>query len=311
MKLVKVSCPQGDPRRWGELLRQSPNSKGIWDDYQFVFNEDIDECDYWVVYDQIPKTETCKCSPRNTIFITGEPPSLGAYPQSFLNQFALVITCHKDITGLHMQEMHPWIVNRTYDELKSMPIERKFNMVSLITTLKHKRRYNAALKFQEALPYISMYGEGINSVWDKWDAHAAFRYSIVMENEKADDLFTEKLTDCYLAWTYPFYYGCSNIGDYFPKGSYTEIDIEDPVSAVNTILKTIANPEHYPKALPKISMARLLCLDYYNFYPAIIHAIETIPAGGKKEMVTISDKGRFVKDKTMFLKKIYRMVQEM
>jgi hypothetical protein len=307
MKLVKVSGLQGDPQRWGSLLRQSPDSKGVWGDCRFVFNEDIPECDYWVVYDQMPKAETCRCPKKNTIFITGEPPMIGAYPQSFLNQFGLVITCHKDIAGLHMQEMHPWIVNRSYDELKSMLIEKKYNMLSLITTKKHKRRHNAALTFQKAFPYISMYGDGINTVWDKWDAHAAFRYSIVMENQKTENYFTEKLTDCYLAWTYPFYYGCSNIEEYFPKGSYTEIDIEDAESAVNTILKTIANPNHYPQSLSKINSARELCLDYYNFYPSIIRAIETIPAGWKKETVTISDKGRFVKDKTMFLKKIYRM----
>ena len=93
MKIVKFSYIKGDPARWGEFERQSPGGKCIWGDYKFIFNQDIEECDYWVVFDQIPKTETCYCPSKNTLFITAEPPHIGVYPSAFLDQFYNVIAC--------------------------------------------------------------------------------------------------------------------------------------------------------------------------------------------------------------------------
>ena len=37
------------------LLRQTPGSKGIWDNCQFFVNQDVEECDMWVVYEGLLK----------------------------------------------------------------------------------------------------------------------------------------------------------------------------------------------------------------------------------------------------------------
>ena len=36
-----------------------------------------------------------------------------------------------------------------------------------------------------------------------------------MENATYPNMFTEKITDCFMTGTIPIYYGISNIGDYF------------------------------------------------------------------------------------------------
>ena len=40
------------------LLRQTPGGRGVWGDHRFFVNEDVDACDYWVVYD-MPAHSTC------------------------------------------------------------------------------------------------------------------------------------------------------------------------------------------------------------------------------------------------------------
>lgn len=44
---------------------------------------------------------------------------------------------------------------------------------------------------------------------DKVDALAPYKYSIVIESEKADFYFTEKLIDCLCVHTVPIYWGCN------------------------------------------------------------------------------------------------------
>jgi hypothetical protein len=333
MKTVKFSYIKGDESRWGSFERQSPGGKCIWGDYRFVFNEDIDECDYWVVFDQIPKTETCKCPEKNTIFITAEPPSIGVYPTAFLNQFNHIITSHFDICQNRKlrgfvtmyQQSPPWLVNKTYDELTEMDTIPKTKLISLITTKKYKDRYNMAMELKKHFgDKIDLFGDGINPIKNKWDALAPYKYCIAMENERTADYFTEKLTDCYLALTYPIYYGCENLNtgiadedlyhatEYFPKGSYSEIvNINYTYLMIRKIERILALEGHYDQALPYLKQSRRMVLNKYNIYPMLINYIESATIGFDKDLtnkkeITISDKARFIKDKTMFFKKLWR-----
>ena len=49
----------------------------------------------------------------------------------------------------------------------------------------------------------------------KIDALKDYMFSIVIENEKIDYLFTEKIIDCFTTGTIPIYWGCPSIGDFF------------------------------------------------------------------------------------------------
>ena len=42
-----------------------------------------------------------------------------------------------------------------------------------------------------------------------------YQFSIVIENTREKNYFSEKLMDCIITKTIPIYYGCENIGDYF------------------------------------------------------------------------------------------------
>lgn len=52
-------------------------------------------------------------------------------------------------------------------------------------------------------------------------------FNIACENQVMDNMFTEKLLDCFLCKTVPIYYGCTNIDKFFDVGGiirFTDID---------------------------------------------------------------------------------------
>jgi hypothetical protein len=53
---------------------------------------------------------------------------------------------------------------------------------------------------------------------DKRDALVPFQYSVVMENARLENWFTEKLIDCFMTKTIPIYWGAPNIAEYFNMG---------------------------------------------------------------------------------------------
>lgn len=68
------------------------------------------------------------------------------------------------------------------------------------------------------------------------------QYSIIVENTKRKNHFTEKLIDCLITKTIPVYYGCPNIGDFFnKKGIITFNSIEDLFSKVNMLSEGLYN----------------------------------------------------------------------
>lgn len=318
MHVVKLTCPNISEFP-NFLLRQTQDEKGKWNDYQFVFNEDIADCDYWIVYDILPKKETCRCNPKNLIFITGEPPHIGGYAGVFLKQFNHIITCHGDIRGSNVysrQQALAWFINKGYIELSQMQLVGKTKTISLITSKRDDMRYRFALKLKKHFgDEIDLFGNGIRPVADKWDALAPYKYSVVMENGRYDDYFTEKLSDCFLAFTYPLYHGCPNIrtGGYFPEPSMTLINIGDPDNAIDLIERVIRGG-FWESRLQQIIKSRNRVLDQHNLFPMLVRYIETHAErfGNLDEwlVITLEDKGRFIKDKTIFLKRMIRRLKD-
>ena len=121
----------------------------------------------------------------------------------------------------------------------------KKKLISVITSNKaftqgHIDRIRFVSKLKEHFgDQIDVFGRGYNTFGDKWDVLADYKYHIVIENSSQTYYWTEKLSDCFLAETYPFYYGCTNIADYFPSDAYTPIDISNPDEAIKIIDKAI------------------------------------------------------------------------
>jgi hypothetical protein len=93
----------------------------------------------------------------------------------------------------------------------------KTKLVSMIASNKtmcseHIYRQQMIQKFSSKCDH---FGRGYRQIENKEDGLKDYRFSIVMENATYANMFTEKITDCFMTGTIPIYYGISNIGDYF------------------------------------------------------------------------------------------------
>ncbi|MDD3271018.1 MAG: hypothetical protein PHR04_02810, partial [Syntrophomonadaceae bacterium] len=68
--MIKVKLSTDFP--YEPIIRQTPGRRGIWDECQFYINSPVNDCDYWVVYNEVSEPETAYCPRQNTILITGE-----------------------------------------------------------------------------------------------------------------------------------------------------------------------------------------------------------------------------------------------
>lgn len=282
------------------LVRQTPGSMGIWGNCQFFIDDDeITECDYWVICDNISKeSETVRCSLPNVILVTWEPPSVKKYPYSYIQQFSRIISCHRTFNHpnvIYMQQALPWMVggkynkqgkkweadfSKDYDELSDLNFYKKEELLSIIVSNKsftkghRKRKYFLDKLRNEFCDELKIFGIGYEEIIDKWDAIAPFKYHLVIENSSYLDYWTEKLSDAFLGGAYPIYFGCPNIYQYFSENSLSVINIDDFDSAVKKI-RSLINNHSYEAAIPNLLQAKNLVLNKYNFFALIENIISS------------------------------------
>ncbi len=98
-----------------------------------------------------------------------------------------------------------------------------------------------------------------------------FQFSLVIENSRQKNYFTEKLVDCLLMKTIPIYYGCPNIGEYFDTSGWIILDSEN-VDTAFAKLSTLT-PDWYKKHIVTIESnkqkALAVCDVYVNLKSAL------------------------------------------
>ena len=82
---------------------------------------------------------------------------------------------------------------------------------------------------------IDWFGDGVNTIENKWDAVSNYKYHIVLENESRNFLISEKLYDSYLGLAFPFYYGGSNVNSFFSEDTYRSIDVLDIKKSIELV----------------------------------------------------------------------------
>jgi hypothetical protein len=72
--------------------------------------------------------------------------------------------------------------------------------------------------------------------FEKKDPLFESMFSVIIENSKANNYFSEKLLDALRTYTVPIYFGCPNISDYFDSGAIVPIsNIEELLFYVNNL----------------------------------------------------------------------------
>lgn len=291
------------------MLRQTVGGKGLSADgrYQFFINDDI-EPDFWVVQGKgLREVESLTVAPQNTILLTTEPRSVLVYPQKYINQFAMVCSCQEQTKHPNLQlgpAILPWFVgfkesptgectySLDYDSLKQSVTPTKTKLLSVITSNKaftqgHLDRIHFVEKLKDYYgDQIDVFGRGYCDFDDKWDVLAPYKYHIVIENSSQSYYWTEKISDCFLAETYPFYYGCTNLSEYFPQDSFQPIDIYDFEKTVSIIDNSIKN-DLYGHSGTILAEAKNLVLDKYNMFDYIASLCDQLDPTLPKELVTL------------------------
>lgn len=284
-----------EQRTW---LRQFPASRPKWGNCEFLFDIEARDYDWVVVYDDMlpdgrerfsTRREQLACPQQHTLLVTGEPSSIKTYGTAFTGQFGYVLTSHVAWALPHpgriwSQPALQWFYGlgnaheTSWETLHEEPWA-KTRELSTVCSVKqqrhtlHNRRYRFTQELKQRLPGMDIFGHGVREMDDKAEALRDYRYHIAIENHHGRHHWTEKLADPFLGLALPFYYGCTNIADYFPEQSYIEIDIDDVEETARIIESAISDGE-YDNRLPYIIEARRRVLEDYNLFAVLAREIE-------------------------------------
>jgi len=178
------------------------------------------------------------------------------YPQrydqfeTYMNDFEFILTHDKDLLSKYPKKTKLVPFGGCWIKDSNFKITNKSKILSMIYSDKnifegHKLRHEVAKNIDK----IDLFGRGTpNPVDYKEESLLDYRYSVVIENSKTDNYFTEKLIDCLAVGTIPIYWGCPNLGDYFNlDGIITFSTLEE----LNSILPTL-NKNLYESKLEAI-----------------------------------------------------------
>ena len=287
----------------------------LFGDVEFIFDDNLDVADAWFVIEGSTSRQlSCTVPRQNVFFLTAEASwPTGFYSESesksrFLKQFAAIYTPHdtNHPNTKNVPPFLPWMVNanhgpsmfaphdRDIDYLREMSVPLKTKKLSVICsnqtwTADHRLR----LRFVQRLAdhfgdRLDWYGNGVNSMAEKWDGLIDYEYSIVLENRSQYNSITEKIQDPFLTYTFPIYWGAPNIGDYFPGNSFAQINIEDPTAAIAGIEGVIINAPTADQ-IDALGVARRVVLDEFMFLNRITKiALSVFEPGAVADLVELS-----------------------
>jgi len=290
MIIVKVTTSGGEILS-DLFLRQTAGHLGIWGKCKFYINQPVEKCDWWIVChaSALTKLEKVICDPDHIVFMSMEPNERGV-PHAFLEQFSKLVLCDREVQHSNVSYKNAltwWVgiqvehekghsfskrIALSYDDLKTMKMPTKQNRVSVICSNKnmfpgHQKRLGFIEKLQNhpVNEYIDFYGGGFRPIPDKWDAIAPYQYHLVLENSVIPDYWSEKLGDSFLGFSFPIYYGCPNIHDYFDKDALQVIDIDD-FDATVSVLEALIHKGLSDAQSHSLLQAREQVLGEYNIF---------------------------------------------
>lgn len=308
MYKVLLISGSGESGRW--ILSQTKGRKGVSNcgKYRFYVNEEVDDPDFVIIRGKSSKKPmTFNVAPENVILATSEPYSVLAYPRDYCNQFGLVCSCQENLKHRNVKFTPAiifWFAGvrfdakgrptpvKDYDCLKAAPTPEKTKLISVVSSTKaFTKGHVDRIRFVERLKErygdkIDVFGRGYNGFEDKCDVVNPYKYHIVIENSRAKYYWTEKLSDSFICESYPIYYGCTNINEYFPDGSYSTIDINDFDGAVKVIDELLAN-DVYEKAKPLLKECKDKVLDEYNLFNYLARIMDDMDPSLPRCKVTI------------------------
>ncbi len=153
---------------------------------------------------------------------------------SLYSKFEAVLTYDQSLLDLNSR-FHRYLFGGCWIEKSDRRIYTKQKSVSIIASKKntlvgHKLRHRIIKQYRSRIDDVL--GNGYAPLVNKVDGLRPYRFSIVIENCRERNYFTEKIIDCFATGTVPIYWGCPNIGDFFDQDGVIQFSSIDEVPAV-------------------------------------------------------------------------------
>ncbi len=267
-----------------------------------INNSDVSEVDFWFVIDdlQFPK-ESVLVDPGHIYFLTAEHVHDVGYYDSynkgkFLDQFTKIVSCYDIFRGNAEYDIPflGWMINANHGPSMVAETTRDVNWLTKLTNLEKTRTisvfcsqktftpdHHARFKFVETLKKhfgdtLDWFGNGVQSIPEKWDGIAPYKYHIVLENQSRHNIISEKIYDSYLGLSYPIYWGAPNLSDYFPKESFSQIEILDWRNSIKTIEKILLK-DNWEQALPALIQSKNIVTTNLNVFSRLAKLAKSHP----------------------------------
>lgn len=161
--------------------------------------------------------------------------------EEYMNEFDFVMTHDQELLDRYPDKTKFTIFGGTWIKTNNYGLHPKTKEVSMVYSDKkhltgHKLRHEVAQQVQG----VDLYGRGTpRSIKYKEEALIDYRYSIIIENAKTNNYFTEKLIDCLIVGTIPIYWGCPNIDKFFnTKGMIIVNSLEEILEVVVSLTES-------------------------------------------------------------------------
>lgn len=189
---------------------------------------------------------------------------------------------------MHSREhnLGEWHIGHTLSELQNHPFQgtQKTSLLSAIQSCKdydpgHVLRLQFVRDLATRLPdQVHVFGSfnspeirhhkgGLPS-HNKQDGLVPYKYHFAVENNDIPNYFTEKILDGILCECLVFYWGCSNLEDYLPSGSFIRLDLNDWEGSLDLIERAIRE-DWWSKHLDQIRAAKTVILEKLQVFPHI------------------------------------------
>lgn len=226
--------------------------------------------------------------PKNTVIMAHNEP---AYQHLGWNAFMYdeKATSQADVlfsaapNQFNVPTYYPYaLLNYDWMRVKSYPehyFNRKSKLISCVASsktisLRHAQRALYLQYLKKNFPKCDLYGRDVNEIPHLIYGLKDYKYSIAVENSTEPNFFTEKILYCFHSLTVPFYDGCSNIGDFFPKDALIPIDVNHPKESLEIIQDELNNGDNnYQNRLDSLKKAREIFYEKFELFGRIYQEV--------------------------------------
>ena len=295
--MIEVGFFAQDPNpSWNRQFDDFPIENGV----KFNINVVKSENQISFFFDHFDNKFLSRVPYNKRVLIITEPKQIKEYSPKILKNYCYIISPYSIEGSRHQVSnvLTPWLcdVNQLL-RLKSKSINKE-KLISVfytdeVTTVAQRRVLGFVNHLKKLAPeIIDFYKSNDPSLLNKLPVLDGYKFHIVLEFTEDENLWTEKIADAFLAETFPFYFGCKNLEEFFDKESFQRIDLDTPLETIKMITEMVASPEFYNSKLSAIRKSRMKVLSEYNIFTTLSRFVNN-----KKEPLSAIKNKTFVSDR--------------